>query len=471
MQRPIESVQSFPKAVVASSCGGLPVEVSLIAQLRPGSGDQLWAEAQGRQCAHEDYVDALDEPSTRLAAPDFAKGEHSALFSFAVGPGGHPFHRHAGARIFTAVSASGGAQLRFSTASQQQLDDEPRSFIDALHFIDIPPDSLFTVRFGGGTWHQFVAPVRSSPHPVFFALSCHTDELHGALSDELRQRVLAGTATIPALTELLPAHLQSLLEHTLSSGSVATTALSLHVPPDSLRNSACRRLRGAVGRLRGAIGRWRDSSGYVARRQRENTVESLPEPAPGSLLLDTLEEGFHHQDTFQLSIHGRGFTSMRASALLADLLQAFLDHRPGGVSWLMRLRNLLVRPLRLRTSPLGCPVSSLLCQDPEQRFQERFPVLGQSIEEGGRRAQVLLGADDRHLRFRSCVGVHIVSDTRIDFTLGTRVRCSNLFGRLYMALIEGVHRRYVGPTLLRTAVASAVAKEPAQSSIPVLAPI
>jgi hypothetical protein len=45
---------------------------------------------------------------------------------------------------------------------------------------------------------------------------------------------------------------------------------------------------------------------------------------------------------------------------LVALLEGFLDNRPSFVSRLMVLRNALVRPLGLRTSPLGCPVSSLL---------------------------------------------------------------------------------------------------------------
>jgi len=38
------------------------------------------------------------------------------------------------------------------------------------------------------------------------------------------------------------------------------------------------------------------------------------------------------------------------------------------LTWLMGLRNLLVAPLRLRTSPLGCPASSLLSANPDQLF-------------------------------------------------------------------------------------------------------
>ncbi|MEP6908266.1 MAG: DUF2867 domain-containing protein, partial [Pseudoxanthomonas sp.] len=97
-----EVVNTFPGANLPSHCGGLPVEVSLIAQLGHGSGNQLYWGALQRQRAHQDFVDDLDEPSTRLAATDFEKGEHSALFSFAVGAQGQPFHRHAGHRVFTA---------------------------------------------------------------------------------------------------------------------------------------------------------------------------------------------------------------------------------------------------------------------------------------------------------------------------------------------------------------------------------
>jgi len=121
------------------------------------------------------------------------------------------------------------------------------------------------------------------------------------------------------------------------------------------------------------------------------------------------------------------------------------------VSWLMRLRNVLVRPLRLRTSPLGCPVSSLLSPNRDKLFAGRYPVLDQATDPRGLHAQVLLGADDRHLRFRSCVGVRI-SGNEARITLGTRVQARNGFGRFYMACIEVVHRRYVSPAMLCLAV-------------------
>jgi len=63
----------------------------------------------------------------------------------------------------------------------------------------------------------------------------------------------------------------------------------------------------------------------------------------------------------------------------------------------------------------------------------------------------LLGADDRHLVFRSSVGVEVLEDGSVELSLETRVACRNRFGRVYMALVDGVHHRYIAPALLRTA--------------------
>ncbi len=138
--------------------------------------------------------------------------------------------------------------------------------------------------------------------------------------------------------------------------------------------------------------------------------------------------------------------------MLGELLQGFLENRPTGVGRLMGFRNLLVRPLGLRTSPLGCPVSSLLSTERDCLFEGRFPVLDQASSANNRRAQVVLGADDKHLRFRSCVGVEVLNGGQIRFTIGTRVHCKNAFGRAYMAMIDGVHRAYIVPSMLRMAV-------------------
>ncbi|UYC13496.1 DUF2867 domain-containing protein [Xanthomonas sp. CFBP 8445] len=441
----------FPSVRLPSYSGGLPVEVILIAQLGVGAGDPLIAQACLRQRAHPQFRDALDEPSARLAGTDFKNGESTALYSFAVGSGGHPFHCHAGHRMFTAITGSGGALLRFSTASPAQLAQDPQHFLAALRHVELPADCLFSVRFGGGTWHQF-APLRAqSGHPAFFALSCHSDEAGGTLAEDVRAQVLAGTADIATLTELLPPAVTALLASPQAQAlSVPTVQLSLVASPGSRRLAWCAGLRALSGRVRRRLGAWRHPAGFAALAPRLPRARVTPQLLPGSLLEPQLP-AHHHQDSVRLTVPAQALRPLGAHALMAALLDGFLQHPPRGVTWLMRLRNVLVAPLRLRTSPLGCPVSSLLSPQRDQVFAGRFPVLAQASTAQAQRVQVLLGADDRHLVFRSCVGVALRDDGRAELSLETRVTCHNRFGHLYMALIAAVHRRYIAPALLRAA--------------------
>ena len=443
------TLDTFPSVRLPSQSGGLPVEVVLIAQIGIGAGSPLIASTAALQRGHDTFVDALDEPSARIGGADFQRGDATSLYSFVVGAEGHPFHRHAGHRVFTAISGSGGALLRFSTASQDGIDADPQAFLRALRHVEIPPDCLFTVRFGGGTWHQFLPRDAAAGHPALFALSCHTNELGGELDAEQRRRVLANEADIPALTELLPEPVAALLAAT-DTRDVPTITLSLTAATTSLRGRFCARTRGLSGRLRRALGRWRRPVGFLADSGAPPVIE-LQEPPPQSLLWRQFGDTFTHQDSFALEIDAAELPTASASQLLAGLLDGFLENRPTGVSRLMGLRNVLVKPLGLRTSPLGCPVSSLL-NDAPQRFAGRFPVLEQAIDADDRRAQVVLGADDKHLRFRSCAAVECLPGGKVRFTLGTRVRNRNLFGAVYMRLIDRTHRRYVAPAMLSMAV-------------------
>jgi hypothetical protein len=103
-------------------------------------------------------------------------------------------------------------------------------------------------------------------------------------------------------------------------------------------------------------------------------------------------------------------------------------------------------------------VSSLLGDSP-QHFAGRYPVHAQSVDAANHYAQVVLGADDKHLAFRSCAAVEVLPGGNVRFSLGTRVRNRNWFGHLYMRLIDRTHRGYVTPTMLRMAVGY-VAAEP-----------
>jgi hypothetical protein len=438
--------------------------VTLVAQMGHGSGDQLVASATARQRAHAGFIDALDEPSAKLAGADFEKGDPTSLYSFTVEAKGHPFHRHAGHRVFTAVSGSGGVQLRFSDATLAQLADDPACFLRGLRYVDIPPDCLFTVRFGGDTWHQFVSLRPRAGHPALFALSCHTNELGGVLSPDVQRQVLANEASIPSLTELLPSSVQQLLDDgQLRHVDVPVIALSLDAPAGSLQSVLCRVARGALGRMRGAWARIRRAGGFAAQRGGCHTVTQLDGPPADSLLRDHLPE-HHHQDTFVLVLDEMHVDGMGATALLGNLLEGFIANPPPGVSYLMALRNALVKPLGLRTSSLGCPVSSLLGTSTGPRFMNRYPVFDQRIDANDTLAQVILGADDKHLRFRSCVAVHVLGPHKVALSLGTRVRCTNPFGHAYMAAIDHVHRGYASPAILRAATEHAFAMpEPARA--------
>jgi len=453
-RRLTRQTSTFPFVALPSRSGGVPVEVCLVARLAHGSGNKLFYGVLARQREHGEFVDELDEPSAKLGGTDFAKGDATALYSFGVGDRGHPFHRHEGHRVFTAVSGSGGSQLRFSSATPEEIAQDPSSFVRALRYVNIPPDCLFTVRFSGETWHQFSPLDDASGHPAFFALSCHTNELGGNLSEALRRQVIANRADIPSLTQLLPEPVVDLLRRNpVSRAEVPTTVLSLDDAPGSLLEAACKQYRSVLGHVCGAWARMRPGAGYVSEIRPARVFAHHASPANSLLRKELTDRRVHHEDRFTLTLPAASLGPLRgagAAELLAAFLEGFLANRPVGVARLMSLRNVLVRPLKLRTSPLGCPVSSLLSEPTMGVFAGRFPVRSQEVS--ARLAQVILGADDKHLVFRSCVAVEHIDDERVEFSLSTRVACKNLFGRFYMAMISATHRKYIAPAMLEYAV-------------------
>ncbi len=231
--------------------------------------------------------------------------------------------------------------------------------------------------------------------------------------------------------------------------------LSLQAAPPSLCARLCAQTRSLLGPLRRI--NLRPLRGFVERSTPHYPVHSGRPDAQG-LLAGALPSS-HYQDLTVLTLRSGQCTQRSASALLAEVLDGFLRNPPGGVGRLMALRNRLVAPLRLRTSPLGCPVSSLLSTDRSRLFAARFPVLDARVDGQDRSAEVLLGADDRHLRFRSSVRVQLGDDGSVQVSLGSRVQTHNRFGRLYMAMIDAVHRHYIAPALLRRAVEHALTPE------------
>lgn len=443
---------AFPAVSIPVGAGGQPVEVHLIAQLGIGAGTALVRRAARRQAAHPACVDALDEPSLKLGGIHPASGDRSSLYSFVVDSGGHPFHAHAAPRVFTAVSGSNGTQLRFSGLSQSQVESDPDAFADSLHLIDIPPDCLFTVRFGSEIWHQFV-PLRSDGrHPALFALSCHPDEFYGIEDPDLAVRIEQDAADIPMLTRLLPPDAGKAAAAALErSGDLQRTMLSLQGPTAAWRKALCARTRSPVGRLRAGLASLLHTVG--SRHTRAPAVRAGREVPTDSLICKHFNPPvIHHQDVFTCTLHNPRLAALGASELMDRLLAAFVSRPPTGVTLLMRIRNALVMPLRLRRSPLGCPVSSLNNASAPECFNGHHPVLAQQSGTGDRHVEVLLGADDRHLAFRTNVAVEIGEDGTVTFSLANRVHCHNYFGRFYMAAIDWVHRRYVSPALLRAGI-------------------
>jgi hypothetical protein len=443
--------KTFPSHSIPADHGGVPVDVTLIAQLGHGAGDALIASTSKRQAQHPAFVDALHEPSARLLGMHLDKGDASSVYSFLVGPEGHPFHRHVGHRMFTAISGSAGAQLRFCTLPDG-AETSTEAFMRAITAINIPPDCLFTVRFGGGTWHQFVPqPGRHSKHPALFALSCHSNELGGDLAPAQRAQVRQNQASIASLTELLPQALQAYLDAPqFDSATLNTVALALDAPDNSVQARLCGAVRQGAGWLRQALNGLRFASGYKSENSGGKTAHASANP--DNFLLSQFLPEAEHQDCFVLEVAAAQCTSQSAAKILAALLNAFVQHPPVGVTRLMRLRNTLVAPLGLRRSELGCPVSSLLAASSESYFANQFPVIAQALAADDRCAQVILGADDKHLRFRSCVRVEVLANGAVRCYLANRVHTRNRFGRFYLAAIEGVHRRYVARAMLQLAV-------------------
>lgn len=267
MQQAISVVNTFP-SVKINSVAGLTIEVSLIAQLGHGAGDGIYQNVLERQKHHPTFVDALNEPSVKLAGVNVNQNDFTSLYSFIVGAEGHPFHRHAGHRILTAISGSGGAQLRFCTATDDEVNENANSFLDKLHFVHIPPDSLFTVRFAGETWHQFIPITQNGLHPTFIALSCHTNELGGINDEALKQQVIADLASIPSLTELLPNHVQILIDSIdYKQRKITTTVLSIDAPEGTLHKLMCATVRCITGLFRGNFARLRKPVGYATKTE------------------------------------------------------------------------------------------------------------------------------------------------------------------------------------------------------------
>ena len=158
-----------------------------------------------------------------------------------------------------------------------------------------------------------------------------------------------------------------------------------------------------------------------------------------------------YRDCVQRTLAAEQAPQIPANAMLALLLQGCIQAHPWQVLLAMRLRNAMVKPWRLRTSNIGCPVSSLLDREATMHFAGAYPVR-RIVRDDASRAEIVLGADDRHLCFRTSISAERLDDGGMHVTLTTAVQISKRFGRIYMAVVHPIHRRWIAPVILDAAL-------------------
>ncbi|WP_417844924.1 DUF2867 domain-containing protein [Thalassospira sp.] len=133
-------------------------------------------------------------------------------------------------------------------------------------------------------------------------------------------------------------------------------------------------------------------------------------------------------DAFTITTSEHGITPENAA-------QKIMMSRPDWIIHLMRLRDLLVSPLGLKSGADDSDNPNII---------GIFPVIDRTD------TSITLGLDDRHLDFRLVIEIeHIANDQTLIRAI-TLTKRHNLFGRAYLATIMPFHRVIV-PTMLRAA--------------------
>lgn len=158
-----------------------------------------------------------------------------------------------------------------------------------------------------------------------------------------------------------------------------------------------------------------------------------------------------YQDRVQRYLSADEVPNITANNMLALVLQGCVQAHPWQVQVAMCVRNVLVKPWRLRTSTIGCPVSSLLDAEATVHFLGAYPVR-EILRDDATHAEVVLGADDRHLGFRTSIAVECLKDGGMRISMTTRVKTRNRFGWIYMSIVDPVHRRWIAPAILDAAL-------------------
>jgi hypothetical protein len=146
--------------------------------------------------------------------------------------------------------------------------------------------------------------------------------------------------------------------------------------------------------------------------------------------LGPLLTGAQFADAFRIDVADTHLDARHAAVLMTG-------RSPRWIEALIRLRNLLVAPLGLKTSGET--------EKPRRETIGLFPILTETQD------RLVAGFNDKHLDFRLVVDVATAgpdSASSQQVTATTLVKTHNLFGRIYLAIILPFHRLIV-PAMLR----------------------
>jgi hypothetical protein len=139
--------------------------------------------------------------------------------------------------------------------------------------------------------------------------------------------------------------------------------------------------------------------------------------------------GAQFVDAFSLEVDGRTLDARQAA-------QKMFARSPAWIDALLRLRNMIVAPLGLKTSGAN---------EKARETIGLFPVLSETPD------RLVAGFNDKHLDFRVVVDVATFPDNQ-QVTATTLVLTHNLLGRVYLSIIMPFHRLIV-PAMLRQVAA------------------
>lgn len=173
------------------------------------------------------------------------------------------------------------------------------------------------------------------------------------------------------------------------------------------------------------------TGGPIPIRARASRV---PPPVRGRLA--RLYDGADLVDTYSVELPSCAATDVQ------ELARFVLGHPPAWVAPLMAVRDTLMGSLGIKTAA----DLSRHGRAARNGVVGSFPVVERL------QSEIVMGADDRHLDFRTAMLVEEAEGTRVLYWT-TVVRCRNLFGRGYLTVITPFHRAIVPAYLDRAAAA------------------